>query len=367
MAIHCKIKNTNLCPVSKKSGFLLLYRKEAVNKHTVSIENDARDVEDLTKEINLEWSKSFKAMHNSNETEKGAFSYSLVPISATKPSTKTEYIGQRHKYHAKVEMFSLEPILNVPNINLNGGLMACWSDIKEILFPGCSGLSCEIVLRSLETKLKYPLQTKDMRSCSAMERSKFIDCFHCVQQGETIVNLCTVKHYWRSLVEMVARKHRVSMNVTSADCCCEKPDIDKSLDITCNVEYSVRSHYYYNADCSVEILSMQQSDLIVHPLPGFIMTDQGGQKEMYVPLVTLLSIYPGLSSWLRGLLGQLAEKCVLSLGSKLWLNKPILVFCSKRQGLIVSHLMSKYGYSGRFTKSILIFIYLFVLKEGPMV
>lgn len=349
MAVHCKINTANQSYTFKNGGVLIPVRRATIEKQTTTTE---KYVGDLRKSKNPQSDKGVNDSDKFDKIKKAAFFRNRLSILATNPALNTAECNiHRSKYYAKIAMFSLEPILNVPHINLDGELMACWSDVKEILFPGCSGTGCKIVLRSLEMKLKYPLLRKDIRSCSATERAKFIKSFHCVRQGVTLVNLRLVKRHWDSLVEMVAKKHQVSKDATSVDCCCkEGNDSDKSLDILCDVECDSGSCYYHGTDCSVEILSVQKEDKIVHPVPGFITRDQCGQKEIYVPLVTLLSTYPDLSLWLRATLGQLAEKCVRTPASQRWLNKPLIVFCSKRQGQMISHLMDKHGCSGKFTR-----------------
>ncbi|CAI9719511.1 Hypothetical predicted protein [Octopus vulgaris] len=45
-------------------------------------------------------------------------------------------------------------IWSVPHISVQGNPMASWSDIRDVLFPGCTGKNCAIVLNCLRLKLK---------------------------------------------------------------------------------------------------------------------------------------------------------------------------------------------------------------------
>ncbi|XP_014770187.1 uncharacterized protein LOC106869130 [Octopus bimaculoides] len=191
-------------------------------------------------------------------------------------------------------------IWSVPHISVQGNPMASWSDIRDVLFPGCTGKNCTIVLNCLRLKLKYPLITQNIYTCSSKQQSRFLSKFQMLPKMDTIVNLKQVIFYWSCLVEMVVKKHWATKDPSSSSC-----TLFSLYHSISNTNNTINSTHFQGSTSelySLRLLPFSGADGLMYNLPGFIRTDHRGQRQAYVPIHALLSVFPAMSLTVKDIL-----------------------------------------------------------------
>ncbi|GAB1600370.1 hypothetical protein Ahia01_000314800 [Argonauta hians] len=204
-------------------------------------------------------------------------------------------------------------IWSIPHITVQGRHMASWSDIRDVLVPGCTGKKCTIVLNCLRLKLKYPLITQNIYTCSSNHQSKYTTNFKMLPSLDTIVNLNQVIAHWPRLVEMIVKKHWITKDPSSSFCTLFP--LYHSISNSKN-NHNNNSHFQDTSSelYSLNLLPFSGVDRLMYDLPGLIKTDCKGKRKIYVPIHAIVKVFPSMSKEVNNILKWQFDKTA----SKSW-------------------------------------------------